>query len=158
MTPRIITSREKKLIGKHMSMSFTDYKVGELWKSFMPHRKEMNNAIGNDLISMTIYPAGYYKNFNPSNQFEKWAAIEVTGFDHIPANMETHVLPAGLYTVFDYKGSNTDNAIYHYIFNTWLPASCYVLDERPHFEVLGEKYKNNDPSSEEEIWIPVRLK
>jgi predicted transcriptional regulator YdeE len=32
------------------------------------------------------------------------------------------------------------------------------IDNRPHFEVLGDKYKNNDPSSEEEIWIPIRKK
>jgi hypothetical protein len=24
--------------------------------------------------------------------------------------------------------------------------------------LLGEKYKNNDPDSEEEIWIPIRKK
>jgi hypothetical protein len=28
----------------------------------------------------------------------------------------------------------------------------------PHFEVLGDKYKNNDPSSEEEVWIPIKPK
>jgi AraC family transcriptional regulator len=43
-----------------------------------------------------------------------------------------------------------------YIFTRWLPASGYQLDNRPHFEILGDKYKNNDPESEEEIWIPVR--
>jgi AraC family transcriptional regulator len=30
------------------------------------------------------------------------------------------------------------------------------LDQRPHVEVMGEKYKNNDPDSEEEIWIPIK--
>ncbi len=25
-------------------------------------------------------------------------------------------------------------------------------------EVLGEKYKNADPNSEEEIWIPIKRK
>jgi AraC family transcriptional regulator len=39
-----------------------------------------------------------------------------------------------------------------------LPNSAYALDDRAHFEVLGEKYKNNDPSSEEEIWIPIKVK
>lgn len=29
---------------------------------------------------------------------------------------------------------------------------------QPHFEVLGEKYKDNDPTSEEEIWIPIKAK
>jgi AraC family transcriptional regulator len=40
-----------------------------------------------------------------------------------------------------------------------LPLSKeYELDDRPHFEILGDKYKNNDPNSEEEIWIPIKLK
>jgi AraC family transcriptional regulator len=36
--------------------------------------------------------------------------------------------------------------------------SKYLLDNRPHFETLGEKYKNEDPSSEEEVWIPIKLR
>jgi AraC family transcriptional regulator len=36
--------------------------------------------------------------------------------------------------------------------------SAYDLDNRPHFEILGEKYKNESPDSEEELWIPVKLK
>jgi AraC family transcriptional regulator len=40
----------------------------------------------------------------------------------------------------------------------WLPNSAYALDDRPHFEALGEQYKNNDPNSEEEIWIPIKPK
>ena len=72
--------------------------------------------------------------------------------------MESFVLEGGLYAVFDYKGLNTDNKIFLYIFRDWLPASEYELDDRPQFEVLGENYKNNDPDSQEEIWIPVKLK
>ena len=60
--------------------------------------------------------------------------------------------------IFDYKGSSTDTSIFQYIFRTWLPSSSYQLDDRPHFEVLGAKYKNNDPESEEEIWIPIKPK
>jgi len=72
--------------------------------------------------------------------------------------METFVLPGGLYAVFDYKGLSTDNSIFQYIFENWLPNSDYILDNRAHFEVLGDKYKNNDPTSEEEIWIPIKAK
>jgi AraC family transcriptional regulator len=32
------------------------------------------------------------------------------------------------------------------------------LAARPHMELLGEKYRNNDPHSEEEIWIPIEPK
>ncbi|MFZ1515671.1 MAG: GyrI-like domain-containing protein, partial [Saprospiraceae bacterium] len=67
-------------------------------------------------------------------------------------------IPGGLYAVFYYKGLSTDTAIFEYIFNTWLPNSEYGLDDRPHFEILGERYKNNDADSEEEIWIPIKNK
>lgn len=156
MTPRIETSNEKKLIGKRLTMSFAHYKIGELWKSFIPKRKEITNNLTNDLISMVVYKPTHFTDFKPTNEFERWAAVEVANFDHVPTEMETFVLPGGLYAVFDYKGPSTDNAIFQYIFGTWLPSSDYVLDDRPHFEVLGDKYKNNDPDSEEEIWVPIK--
>ncbi len=158
MTPRIETLKEKKIAGTRLTMSFANYKVGELWKSFMPRRKEITNNLTNDLISLAVYKPTHFANFNPTNEFERWAAVEVADFDNLPNEMETFVLTGGLYAVFDYKGLSTDNSIFQYILGTWLPSSVYVLDDRPHFEVLGDKYKNNDPTSEEEIWIPIKTK
>jgi AraC family transcriptional regulator len=54
--------------------------------------------------------------------------------------------------------SSGASAFFQHIFSEWLPNSDYRLADRAHFEVLGEKYKNNDPSSEEEIWIPIMVK
>lgn len=145
MIPRIETLTEKKLIGMRMAMSVADYKVGELWRNFMPRRKEISNQVPNDLISLVVYKTTHFADFKPTNEFERWA----TG-------MKTFVLPGGLYAVFDYIGLSTDNSIFKYIFGTWLPDSNYVIDDRPHFEILGSKYKSNDPNSEEEIWIPIK--
>jgi AraC family transcriptional regulator len=159
MTPKIETSTEKKLVGKSMTMSYADYKIGQLWGSFMPRRKEITNSVTNDLISMVVYPPTHFTNFKPTNEFERWAAVEVTNLDSVPEGMETFTLPSGLYAVFLYKGTSTDiSNFYQHIFTVWIPNSDYVLDNRPHFEILGEKYKNNDPSSEEEIWIPIKMK
>ena len=158
MKPRIETLTEKKLIGKRMTMSLSNNKTGELWKSFMPGRKEIQNNIGIELYSMQLYDHLYFNNFSPNKDFEKWASIEVTDFDTVPDEMETFILTGGLYAVFIYKGSSTDDKTFQYIFTTWLPNSDYLLDNRPHFEILGEKYKNSDASSEEEIWIPIKLK
>jgi AraC family transcriptional regulator len=73
--------------------------------------------------------------------------------------MEAFTLTGGLYAVFLYKGVSAAAAeAFQYILGNWLPNSEYTLDIRPHFEILGEKYKNNDPDSEEEIWIPVKPK
>ncbi len=158
MTPRIENLSKKKLIGKQLTMSLADNKTAELWRSFVPRRREITNNLTNDLISMQVYMPAHFADFKPANEFIKWAAVEVSDFDQVPDEMETFTLPGGLYAVFDYKGSGNDPRIFQYIFGTWLPGSAYDLDDRPHFEILGDRYKNNDPASEEEIWIPIKSK
>lgn len=156
MNLRIETIKGKRLVGKRLKMSFTNYKIAELWQSFMPRKKDITNKLTNDLISMVIYQPAHFIDFKLTNEFERWATVEVADFNNIPSDLETFTLDGGRYAVFAYKGLNTNHSIFEYIFQTWLPNSGYVLDHRPHFEVLGEKYKNNDPASEEEIWIPIK--
>jgi AraC family transcriptional regulator len=157
MTPRIEIAGEKKLVGKRLAMSFADNKTAELWKNFMPVRHEIKNHTGTDLYSLQVYKPGFFNLFEPETVFEKWAAVETTDFYSIPQNMESFTLPAGLYAVFLYKGDITGaSKMFKYIFETWLPQSGYRLDDRPHFELLGAKYQNAHPDSEEEIWIPIR--
>jgi AraC family transcriptional regulator len=158
MQARIETLTGKKLVGKRMTMSFADNKTFELWKNFMPRLKDIQNKIGTDLYSMQIYTPSFFDRFNPEVEFEKWAAIEVTDFETVPDEMEAFALQGGLYAVFFYKGAASEAAgTFRYILGTWLPNSEYALDNRPHFEILGEKYKKDDPGSEEEIWIPICL-
>lgn len=157
MNPKIEKIQEKKLVGKKLIMSYANYRIGELWGSFMPRRKEITNITSNDLISLVVYKPNHFDDFNPTNEFERWAAVEVDDFANIPAEMETFVLSSGLYAVFHYIGSNDGIAsFYQNIFTVWLSNSEYELDDRPHFEILGEKYKNNDPLSEEDIFIPIK--
>lgn len=160
MEPRIVLLPETKLAGKHLTMSLSNNRTGELWKSFMPRRKEIGNRVSSHLFSMQVYNSSYnFSTFNPAAPFEKWAAVEVSDFSNIPPDMETCILPEGRYAVFLHKGAAlTGPRTFGYIFGTWLPSSGFVLDHRPHFELLGEKYKNDDPDSEEEIWIPVKPK
>jgi len=158
IVPQIELLKEKKLVGMHQTMSLANYKIAALWQAFMPKRNEIKNMLSNDLISMALYSPTHFVDFKPSNEFERWAAAEVSEFENIPQQMETFVLPSGLYAVFHYKGLNTNPSIFQYIYNEWLPNSEYVLDNRPHFELLGEHYKNNDPNSEEDIWIPIKAK
>ena len=124
----------------------------------MPARKTIVHTVGTDLYSVQVYPPSYFETFEPHTVFEKWATMEVAQKFTIPPGMELLMLPQGQYAVFFRKGSDTNTETFEYIFIDWLPQSDYLLDTRPHFEVLGEKYKNGDPDSEEEIWIPVRLK
>jgi len=155
MEPRIERSAEKKLVGFSVRMSVADNRTMQLWGRLGPKTREITNRITDDKISMQIYSPDYYQEFSPFNEFEKWATVEVANFDHVPEEMETFTLEEGLYAVFEYKGSSADPSIFQFIFWQWIPNSPYEVDDRPHFEVLGEKYKNNDVNSEEEIWIPI---
>ncbi len=156
---RIVMAQEKKLVGKRMQMSLADNKTGELWRQFLPRRREIPHYTGTALYSVEVYDPQYFSRFDPANAFEKWAAIEVTDFGTIPEGLEAITLPVGLCAVFVHQGlASAGRDTYRYIFGTWLPESDYVLDHRPHFAVMGEKYRNEDPGSEEEIWIPVKLR
>jgi AraC family transcriptional regulator len=159
MQPRIEMLEEKKLVGKRILMSFSNNKTKELWQGFMPRRGEIKNNIGSELYSIEVYPLLFFDNFNPNTEFDKWATVEVTDFKMVPEDMETITLPHGLYAVFIHKGPASEGPkTYQYIFETWLPASEFLLDNRPHFAKMGEKYKKEDLSSEEEIWIPIKPK
>jgi len=153
--PRMEQLAEKKLVGQRIRMSLAENKTADLWRNFMPRRNEIDNKMNADLISMQVYSQSM-KMGDFNQEFDKWAAVEVPNFDAIPNEMETFTLEAGDYAVFDYKGLSTDSSIFIYIFTNWLPKSEYSLDDRPHFEILGEKYKNGDTNSEEEIWIPIK--
>lgn len=140
-------------------MSFLQNTTRALFQSFMPRRNEIVNKKLDSIYCIQNYPHDFFKNFNPSAPFEKWAAIEVTDTHDVPASMESLVIPEGLYAVFLFKGKASEaKGFFQNIFTSWLPSSEFELDHRPHFEILGAKYINDSPDSEEEVWIPIKLK
>ena len=145
------------LIGMKTKMSFATNKTGELWQRFMPKKNEVKNSTDSNVYSVEIYPSlSFFNSFNPHEEFEKWAAVRVTEHASLPSQMEVLTIPSGNYAVFLYKGKADEvSSAYQYILGTWIPESEYVLDDRPHFALMGDKYKNNDINSEEELWIPI---
>lgn len=157
MEPRIEVLNEKKFVGKNVTMSLANNRTRTLWQSFMPEHKDVTNKVGHELYSIEIYPFGYFDNFSPYAEFEKWAAVEVIDLDSVPNNMRVLHVPAGLYAVFIHRGpASSGPKTYEHILTSWLPTSDYALDARPHFAVMSEKYKGDDPDSEEEFWIPIK--
>ena len=125
----------------------------------MPVRKRISNAVGLDLYSLQVYKNFDVNSFTPDTEFTKYALIEVNDFIDIPIDLQQYTLNGGLYAVFLHKGlAEQFPKTMEFIFSQWLPSSAYALDDREHFEILGERYKRNDPSSEEEVWIPIKLK
>ena len=154
---RIENHPEKKLIVLKQKMSISENKTFLLWNSFMKLKGEIKNTIGSDLYAVQIYEGDYFENFNPQKEFLKMAGVEVNSLENISDEMEAYVLETGKYAVFNYQGNpNKGGEAFQYIFQEWLPNSGFSLDNRPHFEILGAKYKNDSDDSEEEIWIPIR--
>jgi AraC family transcriptional regulator len=147
---------EMKLAGLMMPMSLLANRTQMLWRQFMQRRRELGSVVSEKLISLQQYEPEYFTDFNPGRMFKKWALQEVANLELLPEGMQSFVLEAGLYAVFQYKGMPGNAEVFRYIFLEWLPASAYILDQRPHFEVMGAGYRNDDPHSEEEIWIPIR--
>lgn len=158
MQAKIVTLEPKKLAGQSLTMSYANNLTFQLWSTFSPIKHQLK-AINTNLYSLQIYPPDFFAAFNPTTSFEKYALVEINASDPIPEGFISVDLKGGLYAVFDYKGTPAQAApFFQAIFTQWLPNSVYALDNRPHFELLGEKYKQNDPDSEEEIWIPVKIK
>jgi AraC family transcriptional regulator len=156
MQPVIKFLGEQKMIGIYRSMSLIENRTGDLWRSFMPRRQEIKNVLNSELISLQIYNSSYFRNFNPGTIFTKWAGCAVKDFSFVPAGMSTLIIPQGKYAIFHYTGSSKDTDIFRYIFNEWLPQSGHSLDDRPHFEILGDRYSNETSASEESICIPIK--
>lgn len=156
ISPRIITSREIKLVGLKRTISLTQNQTRELWQSFIPQWKAADLPKA-EFYSVEVYPKGYFASFDPNKEFEKWAAVLDMAEFNVPETWDALEVPAGLYAVFTYKGQSSEiHKMYQYIIGAWIPNSAYQLDNRPHMGVMGEKYKNDDPESEEELWIPVK--
>ncbi len=155
--PRIAMLPETHLVGMKSTMSLASNKTRELWQSFMPLRNQIQNRADTNFYSVEVYPGvHFFQQFNPQAKFEKWAAVKVFDITVVPDSMETLIIPSGLYAVFPFKGVPADAPQFlQYVFGTWMPQSGYSLDNRPHFALMGEKYKNNDPDSEEDFWIPI---
>jgi AraC family transcriptional regulator len=151
MEPKIITIKSKTVVGMKSTMTHGDFgNIVALWKQFMPRKKELSNTINSELIAAQVY-----SNFSDmSLPYTIWACAEVSDLTSVPEGFESLIIPESEYAVFLQKGMNAA-ATYQKIMTEWLPTSGYVIDARPHFQVMGEKYKNGSPDSEEDFYIPI---
>ncbi len=157
MEPRIRDLGAIKLVGIYEEMSLTEDKTFKLFNTFMPRRNEVINAVSKSVLDLRIYDKDYFVNFAPNKPFIKWAALEVLSYEIVPSDMYTLDILDGLYASFSNRGFKDANSFFEYIYTLWIPNSKYELDDRPHFELLNEDYRNN-PDSNQASWIPVKLK
>lgn len=154
--PRIVDLPSRTLVGIQITTSLAKNDTPALWRSFLSRRSEISGLQSSDLYSAAVYPTGYYETFDPTREFEKWAAIHVEPSATVPSGMQTLSIE-GIYAVFVHTGpAHTAPATFQYIFTVWLPQSDFVVDHRPHFEIMTEHYRPESEDSTEELYIPVR--
>lgn len=154
--PEIKEISPKLFVGLSTTTSLAVNKTIDLWKAFMPRKKEIKNLIDSNLYSFQTYPPGY--DGNPNTNYEMTVAAEVSDFELLPDGLEGIEFTGGRYAIFTHKG--TAQQFYKnmgYIYNQWLPQSGEIIDNRPQVTMMGAKYLGeNNPNSEEEIWIPIK--
>jgi AraC family transcriptional regulator len=160
MSYRIEQLPHKTLAGKCASISLETSTVHLLWKEVMTRRAEFKHRLGEDYFSVQVYDTLLdFSVFTPQTVFQSWATVEIEKGSAVPEGMLSLELEGGLYLVVTYKGHHSNYAAFaQNLFGHIIPESPYELDQRPHFEVLGKKFDRNSHTSEEDIWVPVRLK
>jgi len=84
MEPKIIITKEIKLVGMHTKTSINNSKTVGLWKQFMPRKEEIRNIRNRWYYSVQRYDVDLkMKNFTPDTVFETAAAVEVKSFKEI---------------------------------------------------------------------------
>jgi len=153
----IKTFEETHFVGFNARMSLMNNSTPELWRKFMPLLPKIPQRKNENLYAIQVYDdLSYFENFNPNKAFEMWAAIAVESYENIKDEFHKLTLQQGLYAIFIHRGKpDLMPKTMQYILGTWLPSSSYLLDNRPHFQVMNKAYSAADSSAEEEIWIPV---
>lgn len=140
-----------------LKMSMSEDQTYKLFSTFMPRKKEIK-SMTNDVYAIQVYDKeSTFEDFGPKTIYTKWAAVEVNAEVQVPEAMEEFSIPSGKYAVFTHKGTIADffQKTNPFIYGQWLPKSGYSLADRPHFQVMGEKYLGDNPASEEEVWVPI---
>ena len=156
LTPKIKTIEKFTAVGLKTRTALSQEAIVSLWRSFMPKLKTIQGRIDSDLIALQDYRRSDPK--DPTSAFDMWALTKVRVGTTAPTSLQMLDVSGGLYAIFLLKGHDV-TGLMDEIMNEWLPTSDYMLDNsRPHFQVMGDKYKNNQPDSEEDFYIPLAVK
>jgi AraC family transcriptional regulator len=100
----------KTLLAEHfMQMSLFANKTFDLCNDFQKKRQEITHVLGSALYSMPIYsPNMDFQQFNPSTEFTKWAAVELSTHKYLPTGLKPYVLEGLLHEVFNTRGHQTN--------------------------------------------------
>lgn len=108
----------------------------------------------------------FFYSSDSNKSFDYVMCADCDDFSQVPDDLFKIIVPAAQYAVFttppaDYENSGAQNSIrdmWKYIFDEWLPNSCYVFDDtKLDFEYYDLRC-HSDTNSVMEIHVPIRSK
>ena len=155
MNPKFIKLDKLMLAGVGTFGNVESGSPPEMWEVLRSNSLEASDRI-NEPVSYGVET--YTKEMQTKGKWFYMAAVEVSSFENLPAQMSGKLLPANEYAVFTYKGAITPalGQLFQSIFKEWLPESGFVQAgpydlERYDHRFLGPE----NPDSEFDILIPV---
>ena len=153
MKHRIVTHTPFAVLGLQIATQPMSPEIPALWSRFVQREHEISRFAVPDVTYgvMQSGPGGM-----GDLRYLAGLAVAVQP-EPLPAGMTVVAIPAGQYAVFEFPLSGIGPA-FDFIFNTWLPASDYLVAQSPLFERYGKDFDPSAPSSVVEAHIPVVLR
>ncbi len=156
MEPRIVKLDKLTLIGRPYFGDAEGNKFAQAWDRFFPFAKEITPRVNeNAWYGVEMYGPEFEKD----HQWMYFPSTEVGSLDAIPEALFAKVLPAATYAVFTVKGGIPKiSETFMYAYGSWIPASPYEVAHPYDFEYYDERFKDDDPDTELDLYIPIRPK
>jgi AraC family transcriptional regulator len=148
--PKIIERPAFTVAGMVHSGNNENNEIPTMWEAMGPRLSEVQHVVNPEVCY------GVVDNMDEgSGTFDYMAGIEIERVTELPEGMVRWDVPAGTYAVFTCTLPGLGEA-YAHAYATWLPQSGYERAPVPEFELYGGDFDPRDPSSEMEIYIPIR--
>jgi AraC family transcriptional regulator len=149
MEPRIVERAGFIVVGLKYHGKNENNEIPQVWEAFHPRIDEIKNMV----TDRTAY--GISASMDPATgEFDYVAGFEVSSGDDVPEGMVCFEVPGGKYAVLNTTLPKIGETFRH-AYETWMPAAGYRPTGGPEFELYGEGFDVEDPSSEFELCIPI---
>ena len=150
MEPKIVKRAAFTVVGMKYHGKNENNEIPQLWGEFGPRMGEIKQMANRHVAY------GVCDNFDESSsEFDYIAGFEVASTAEIPEGMVSWDIPEGKYAVFTCT-LPTLGETYQHASHTWLPQSGYQRALGPELELYDESFDPRDPSSEMEVYIPIK--
>jgi AraC family transcriptional regulator len=147
VTPEVVSSPAKTVIGMVAQGVAGDPAFGALWGSFPARAEEIQHVVNDEHWYGVCRMA-------ESGLVDYMAAREVEAGAPAPAGMVSWEIPTTTYVRVPTTLATIMNA-FDTVYNNWLPSSGYSRAAGPDLEDYGPEFNPDDPASIFHICVPV---